>query len=174
MEIGWGKTTFSARYYFYARADSMQKCSYRGARGRLRLIKLERIDSRCHHVVLRATSDGVVSSMCCLKMYFSRSTLLTMPWWFLSSLIRWAWMDSAPCSPIMPAPILHIFSHGMTCSSKMCIPYSRKIWRGIKIWRFGFVLVSLPCSASLLEILLTTPICNHGRTESSLSYSPRG
>ena len=38
-------TTFYARYYFYARADSMQKRGYRGAHGRLRVIKLERIDS---------------------------------------------------------------------------------------------------------------------------------
>ena len=35
--------TFTARYYFYARADSMQKRGYRGAHGRLRVIKLERI-----------------------------------------------------------------------------------------------------------------------------------
>ena len=48
MGIGRGKRlciTFTARYYFYARADSMQKRGYRGAHGRLRVIKLERIDS---------------------------------------------------------------------------------------------------------------------------------
>ena len=37
---------FFARYYFDALVDSMQKRSYRGAHGRLRVIKLEQIDSR--------------------------------------------------------------------------------------------------------------------------------
>ena len=48
MEICSGKgfcTTFSARYYFYARADSMQKRGYRGDHEHLRVIKLDRIDS---------------------------------------------------------------------------------------------------------------------------------
>ena len=48
MEIGPGKrfcATFFARYYFYARADNMQKRGYWGAHGHLRVIKFERIDS---------------------------------------------------------------------------------------------------------------------------------
>ena len=43
MEIGPGKrfcATFFARYYFYARAYSMQRRGYCGAHGRLRVINL--------------------------------------------------------------------------------------------------------------------------------------
>ena len=46
MGIDPGKTicaSFSARHYFCARADSIQKRGYRGAHERLRVIQLERV-----------------------------------------------------------------------------------------------------------------------------------
>lgn len=48
-----------------------------------------------------------------LTMYFNLSRSLGIPWLTLSKRIMWAWMDSAPCSPISPAPKCHLSSQGM-------------------------------------------------------------
>ena len=53
------------------------------------------------------------------NIYISLSTSLAMPWWILSSLIKWAWMDSAPCSPINPAPTWCLLSQPVTCIKVM-------------------------------------------------------
>ena len=65
-----------------------------------------------------ATSEGSLSSICSEKIYLSQSIGLAMLWCCLSNFMRWARIDSAPCSPIRPDPMCH---HGMMWSSMMCI-----------------------------------------------------
>ena len=68
---------------------------------------------------LRQVRDGADSSSCSFNIYLSLSTSLAKPWWILSSLIKWAWMDSAPCSPINPAPTWCLLSQPVTCIKVM-------------------------------------------------------
>ena len=36
-------------------------------------------------------------------------------------LLNLAWIDSEPCSPIIPKPVFHPFIHGTMCASRKCI-----------------------------------------------------
>ena len=56
-----------------------------------------------------------------LTMYLSRSSLFTILLYRSSILWMAECRDSAPCSPIRPAPTCHRLSHGITWSSIMCI-----------------------------------------------------
>ena len=61
-------------------------------------------------------------------MYLSLSSRLTMPEYRSSILWRAECRDSAPCSPIMLAPMCHLLNHRMTWSSKICIFGSTVTW----------------------------------------------
>ena len=54
-------------------------------------------------------------------MWCSRSTLLGMQLYERSSALNCLWMDSPPCSPRNPNPVLHFLIHGTVWSSKKCI-----------------------------------------------------
>ena len=81
----------------------------------------------------RVLSLGIDSRLCSFTMYRSLSSGLL---YWSSRRLRWEWMDSAPCSPIMPAP--------------MCQRRSQKV---ITAW-------TLDC-ASALNLLATAFTTNH-------------
>ena len=54
----------------------------------------------------RVLSLGVDSRLCSFTMYFSLSSGLTILLYWSSRRLRWEWMDSAPCSPIMILQLL--------------------------------------------------------------------
>ena len=53
----------------------------------------------------KVLSPGVDSMLCLLKTYLSLSRGLTILLYCISILLKCAWMDSAPCSPISPSCI---------------------------------------------------------------------
>ena len=87
----------------------------------------------------RVLSLGVDSRLCSFTMYRSLSSRLTILLYWSSRRLRWEWMDSAPCSPIMPAPV---------CQRR--IQGSQKV---ITAW-------TLDC-ASALNLLATAFTTNH-------------
>ena len=98
---GWGCTILEELHCFYSSLDVLLGLFWSGGRS--------------------ATKDGSDSNNCCLKIYLYLSTSFTIPWKFLSILMRCAWIDSAPCSPMSPNPRCDCENQGTTWSSKMCI-----------------------------------------------------
>ena len=78
-------------------------------------------------------SDGAVKMLCSLTMYLSRSSLFTILLYRSSILWMAECRDSAPCSPIRPAPTCHRLSHGITWSSIICI-LGKTVARGNSCW----------------------------------------
>ena len=67
-----------------------------------------------------AMFNGQVCRKCSKTMHFSRSTLFVILEYVLSSALKRAWIDSAPCSPIIPRPTLHFWMNGTIWSSNIC------------------------------------------------------
>lgn len=57
---------------------------------------------------------------CSLTMHFSWSTLFWMQAYVRVNSLNEAWIDSMPCSPSNPKPVLYFFIHLTTWSSKKC------------------------------------------------------
>ncbi len=70
---------------------------------------------------LRARREGFVAMECSVIVCLSLVVSLGMFWYVLLSPFISAWTDSAPCSPINPAPTWKRLNHGMEWSSRMCI-----------------------------------------------------
>ena len=103
-------------------------------------------------------SPGKVRILCSLTMYLSLSSRLTMPEYRSSILWRAECRDSAPCSPIMPAPMCHHLNHGMTWSSKMCIFGSTVAWGNSSLYSDMKSTISLS-EREVRGLLRIPPLC---------------